>query len=74
MDLARRISQLERYSDWSALVEELERALPAEADPVSKARLHLQLGRLLGNLFLQEKRGLKHLQDAYKQRDRKSVV
>ena len=25
MDLARRISQLERYRDWSALVEELER-------------------------------------------------
>ncbi|MCS6899617.1 MAG: hypothetical protein RMJ98_08015, partial [Myxococcales bacterium] len=67
MDQARRISQLERFRDWPALVDELEKALPTEGDPVVKARMHLQLGRLLGGIFLQEKRGLKHLQDAYKQ-------
>lgn len=61
MDLARRISQLERFHDWSTLVEELERALATESDPAAKARMHLQLGRLLGHLMLQEKRGLKHL-------------
>jgi len=63
MDPARRISQLERFRDWPTLVDELEKALPAEGDPVTKARMHL----LLGGVFLQEKRGLKHLQDAYKQ-------
>jgi tetratricopeptide (TPR) repeat protein len=66
MDQTRRFSQLERFRDWPSLVEELEKALPAEGDAQARARMHLQLGRLLGGLFLQEKRGLKHLQDAYK--------
>jgi tetratricopeptide (TPR) repeat protein len=67
MNLAQRLSQLEQNRDWQGLVEELERGLQAESDAATKARLHLQLGQVLGQHFLQGAKALRHFQDAYKQ-------
>ena len=47
-------------------MEELEKGLQTEAEPTAKARLHLQLGRVLAQKFLQNVKALKHFQDAYK--------
>src|SRR4051812_30212968 len=67
MTLAERLFHLEQNRDWQGLAEELERGLQSETDAGSKARLHLQLGRVLGQKFLQSVKALKHFQDAYKQ-------
>jgi golgin subfamily B member 1 len=67
MTLAERLFHLEQNREWQGLAEELERGLQSETDAGSKARLHLQLGQVLGQKFLQSVKALKHFQDAYKQ-------
>ncbi len=66
MDRAQRLKVLESVRDWQGLAEELERGIGAEADAIAKAALHLRLGRLLEEKFLQAVKALKHFQDAYK--------
>ena len=67
MDLAQRLTHLEKNRDWQGLVEELEKGLQTETDAPRKAQLHLQLGRVLSQKLLQSVKALKHFQDAYKQ-------
>ncbi len=66
MDLQQRLKQLEEVHDWQATLEELEKALATESQPSAKAQLHLLLGRLLDDKFLQSVKALKHFQDAFK--------
>ncbi len=66
MDLAQRLNHLEAVHDWQGLLDELEKQLASETDPVAKANCHLRLGRLLDEKFLQGVKALKHLQDAFK--------
>jgi tetratricopeptide (TPR) repeat protein len=66
MDLSQRLADLESIHDWYTLVEELEKAIGAEADPSAKALLHVRLGSVLDGKFLQTVKALKHFQDAYK--------
>src|SRR3712207_2179356 len=64
MDFAQRLNHLESIRDWQGLAEELEKAIAAEQDPVTKAAYHLRLGRVLQEKFLHAVRALKHFQDA----------
>ncbi|HVJ15464.1 MAG TPA: hypothetical protein VM686_08485, partial [Polyangiaceae bacterium] len=66
MDLEQRLSQLEGYHDWHGVIEALEQGISSAQDATVKAGLHLRLGRVLHNHFLQGVRALKHFQDAYK--------
>jgi tetratricopeptide (TPR) repeat protein len=66
MDLQQRLKQLEAVHDWQGVLEELERAIATESQPSNKAHLHLQIGRLLDEKFLQSVKALKHFQDAFK--------
>src|SRR6185503_14512421 len=66
MDLEQRLKQQMSFHDWHAVAETLEQGLAATSDPVGKADLHLELGRVLRFRFLQGVRALKHFQDAYK--------
>ena len=66
MDLQQRLKQLEEVHDWQGVLEELEKAIATESQPSTKAHLHLQLGRLLDDKFLQSVKALKHFQDAFK--------
>ena len=66
MDLQQRLKQLEAVHDWQGILEELEKAIASESQPASKAQLHLQIGRLLDDKFLQSVKALKHFQDAFK--------
>jgi len=65
MDVSR-LSHLEAAHDWQALVEELEKEIAAQPDPAQKANLHLRLGTVLLDKFLQAVKALKHFQDAFK--------
>ena len=66
MDLQQRLKQLEEVHDWQGVLDELEKAIANESQPSTKAQLHLQLGRLLDDKFLQSVKALKHFQDAFK--------
>lgn len=66
MDLQQRLKQLEEAHDWQGMLEELEKALASEAQPSAKAALHLQIGRLLDDKFVQGIKALKHFQDSFK--------
>jgi tetratricopeptide (TPR) repeat protein len=66
MDLEQRLKQLSGLHDWHGVVEAIEQGIAATADATGKATLHLRLGRVLRNRFLQGVRALKHFQDAYK--------
>jgi len=66
MDLQQRLKQLEDMHDWQGTLDELEKALANESQPSSKAQLHLLVGRLLDDKFLQSVKALKHFQDAFK--------
>src|SRR5688572_10194255 len=66
MDLEQRLTQLEGYHDWHGVIEALEQGISSASDATTKASLHLRLGRVLHNHFLQGVRALKHFQDAYK--------
>jgi len=65
MDVSR-LSHLEAAHDWHGLVEELEKGIAAAQDPAQKASLHLRLGTVLLDKFLQAVKALKHFQDAFK--------
>jgi tetratricopeptide (TPR) repeat protein len=65
MDVSR-LSHLETAHDWHGLVEELEKGIAAAPDPAQKAGLHLRLGTVLLEKFLQAVKALKHFQDAFK--------
>ena len=66
MDLQGHLKQLESNHDWQGIVDELERGLAGETQGAAKAALHLRLGRVLHEKFLQSVKALKHFQDAYK--------
>jgi tetratricopeptide (TPR) repeat protein len=66
MDAEARFQQLERQHDWEGARAALERAIAETDDATAKASLHLRLGRLLRDQFLQGVAALKHFQDAYK--------
>ena len=66
MDLQQRLKQLEEVHDWQGMLEELERALASETQAAGKARLHLQIGKILDEKLLQSVKALKHFQDAFK--------
>ena len=66
MDLEERVNQLASQHDWSGVVVALEQGIQAAEDPSQKASLHLRLGRILHQQFLQGVKALKHFQDAYK--------
>ena len=66
MDLQQRLKQLEDVHDWQGILEELEKALAAESQPSAKAPLHLRIGVLLDEKFVQSAKALKHFQDAIK--------
>jgi tetratricopeptide (TPR) repeat protein len=66
MELSARLSLLESVHDWQSLLEELERAIANTSDAEAKAGLHLQIGRVLDERFLQGVKALKHFQDAFK--------
>ena len=66
MDLEQRLTQLEGFHDWHGVIEALEQGISSAQDATTKASLHLRLGRVLHNHFLQGVRALKHFQDAYK--------
>ncbi|MFO0591911.1 MAG: hypothetical protein U0441_30470, partial [Polyangiaceae bacterium] len=65
MDVSR-LSHLEAAHDWQGLVEELEKGIASTTDPAQKASLHLRLGTVLLDKFLQAVKALKHFQDAFK--------
>lgn len=65
MDVSR-LSHLEAAHDWQGLVEELEKELAGAQDQTQKAALHLRLGTVLLDKFLQSVKALKHFQDAFK--------
>ncbi len=65
MDVSR-LSHLEAAHDWQGLVDELEKELAGAQDPTQKAGLHLRLGTVLLDKFLQSVKALKHFQDAFK--------
>src|SRR5690606_5967654 len=66
MDLEDRVNQLASQHDWQAVVAVLEHAIQTAEDASVKADLHLRLGQLLHQQFLQGVKALKHFQDAYK--------
>src|SRR5690606_436902 len=66
MDLEARLNHLENTHEWHAMVEALEQGLTSAPSDVVKADLHLRLGRLLRDRFLQGVKALKHFQDAFK--------
>src|SRR5690606_30671680 len=66
MDLEARLNNLENTHEWHAMVEALEQGITTAQDDGVKARLHLRLGRLLRDRFLQGVKALKHFQDAFK--------
>jgi tetratricopeptide (TPR) repeat protein len=66
MELQDRLAYLESVRDWQELREELEKGIGGPGSNETKAKLHLQLGRLLDERFLLGVKALKHFQDAYK--------
>ncbi len=66
MELEARFNQLERQHDWRGVLDALEQAIAGVQDPEEKAALHLRVGRLLRDQFLQGVAALKHFQDAFK--------
>lgn len=66
MDAEARFQQLESQHDWEGARSALERAIAETEQSEAKANLHLRLGRLLRDRFLQGVAALKHFQDAYK--------
>ncbi|MCA9627067.1 MAG: tetratricopeptide repeat protein [Myxococcales bacterium] len=66
MDLEARLNNLENSHEWHAMVEALEQGIAGAQDDGVKAQLHLKLGRLLRDRFLQGVKALKHFQDAFK--------
>lgn len=66
MDAEARFQQLESQHDWEGARAALERAIAETEEATAKAHLHLRLGRLLRDQFLQGVAALKHFQDAYK--------
>src|SRR5262245_16159189 len=65
MDVSR-LSHLEAAHDWQGLVEELDKEIAGAQEPALKASLHLRLGTVLLDKFLQAVKALKHFQDAFK--------
>ncbi|MCC6214783.1 MAG: tetratricopeptide repeat protein [Polyangiaceae bacterium] len=66
MDLEQRVNLLTSHQDWLGAVEAVEHGLAGSDAATTKARLHLLLGRLLHEHFLQSVKALKHFQDAFK--------
>ncbi len=66
MEVEARFQQLERQHDWEGAKLALEQAISVADSAETKASLHLRLGRLLRDQFLQGVTALKHFQDAYK--------
>ena len=66
MEVEARFLQLERQHDWEGAKLALEQAIASAESAEQKASLHLRLGRLLRDQFLQGVVALKHFQDAYK--------
>lgn len=66
MDLEARLNHLENTHEWHAMAEALEQGIASASSDVVKADLHLRLGRLLRDRFLQGVKALKHFQDAFK--------
>jgi tetratricopeptide (TPR) repeat protein len=66
MDLEQHLNHLESHRDWQGVAEALEQAIQSSSDAAVKAELHLRLGRVLHQKFLQGVKALKHFQDAYK--------
>ena len=66
MEVEARFRQLERQHDWEGARQALEQAIAGAGEATEKAALHLRLGRLLRDQFLQGVTALKHFQDAYK--------
>ncbi len=66
MEVEARFRQLERQHDWEGARQALEQAIAGAGNATEKAALHLRLGRLLRDQFLQGVTALKHFQDAYK--------
>ena len=63
MDLEQHLNHLESHRDWQGAVEALEQAIASSSDAAVKAELHLRLGRILHQKFLQGVKALKHFQD-----------
>src|SRR3954468_3820016 len=66
MELPDRLAYLESVRDWQEHCEGLEKGISSASSNETKARFHLQLGRLLDERFLLGVKALKHFQDAYK--------
>ncbi|MFI5299531.1 MAG: hypothetical protein ACHREM_15685 [Polyangiales bacterium] len=66
MEWTERLAHLEAIRDWQGLRDELEKAISAASSNEDKAALHLKVGRLLNERFLNGARALKHFQDAFK--------
>lgn len=66
MDLEQHLNHLEEHRDWQGLVDAIEQAIATTGDAPTKALLHLRLGRVQRNKFLQGVKALKHFQDAFK--------
>ena len=58
--------QLEDLRNWPALTAALEQEIEAQERPEDKSDLHLRLGKVLEERFLDKKRALQHYQRAFK--------
>ena len=66
MEFEERLTKLETEQDWNAVLEIIEQGIAEASDAETQAELHLRLGRVLSQKFLQGVKALKHFQDAFK--------